>query len=312
MNLPQPRARRARATPPVRAAGSASRPYRRWTPYLFILPFFLIFLPFGAGSVLLGAGMSFTSWPVGQAPHFNGLHNYAALVHDDVFATSLYNTLKMLAGYLALLMPACLLIAVALQRLRDRSRNAVQVLLFVPVTMSLIAVAVVFDLLYNDNVGLVNGMLGWAGLGPVHFLTDPGIAPWSIVVLRVWRVLGYYAIILFAGLQGIPRDLYEAAAIDGAGPWQQFRHLTLPLLRPVTKFVLVAASIAGWELFAEPQVLTDGGPARATLTVVMYLYQASFEEFDLGRGAAAGVVLAALIIATTLLVNRALRSRTDA
>jgi ABC-type sugar transport system permease subunit len=288
------------------------RPYRRWVPYLFIAPFFALFLPFGAGSVLLAAGMSFADWPIGESPTFNGIDNYRRAIGDPIFGTAMGNTAEMLVSYLALLLPACLVVAVGLGQLRARTRSGIQILVFIPVTMSLIAVSMVFDLLYNENLGFLNRSLVSLGLEPVGFLSDPTLAPMAIVVLRIWRVLGYYAIILFAGLQSIPVDLYEAAQIDGAGPWRRFWNVTLPMLRPVTMFVLVAASIAAWELFAEPQVLTEGGPARSTLTAVMYVYQTSFLEFDLGKGAASSVLLAVLIIATTLVITRVLRSKTDA
>ncbi|MGI5149496.1 carbohydrate ABC transporter permease [Plantactinospora sp. CA-294935] len=295
-----------------RRARRDQRPYRPYLPYLFIAPFFALFLPFGAGSVLLAAGMSFADWPIGASPTFSGIDNYKRAIDDPVFGTALGNTTTMLLSYLALLLPVCLVVAVGLGQLRARTRNAVQILVFIPVTMSLIAVSMVFDLLYNENLGFINQSLARLGVEPIGFLSDPALAPWSIVVLRVWRVVGYYAIILFAGLQAIPVDLYEAAQIDGAGPWRRFWNITLPLLRPVTMFVLVAASIAAWELFAEPQVLTEGGPARSTLTAVMYIYQASFLEFDLGKGAASSVLLALLIITTTLVITRLLRSKTDA
>jgi ABC-type sugar transport system permease subunit len=303
-----------------RAAGrvpEASRPSRRRrpvrkypaaAPYLFITPFFLVFIPFGAGSVLLAFSMAFVEWPLGGVPDFVGIENFSKVLGDPLFGRAMQNTFLMLVGFLLALMPLCLFVAVLLKQLRQRTANFVQVAIFAPITMSLIAVALVFDLLYNDNVGFINGLLGNFGLGPVPFLTDADLAPWSIIAMRVWRVLGYYAVILFAGLQSIPEELYEAASIDGAGGWSQFWHITLPMLRPVTMFVLVASSIAAWELFAEPNVLTDGGPARSTFTAVMYVFQKSFSEFSLGRGAAASVVLAAAIIASTVLVNRLLRS----
>jgi ABC-type sugar transport system permease subunit len=293
-------------------SGRGGRPYRWWTPYLFVAPFFALFLPFGAGSVLLAAAMSFADWPIGESPTFSGIDNYRRTIEDPIFGTAMGNTATMLVSYLALLLPVCLIVAVGLGQLRARARNAIQILVFIPITMSLIAVSMVFDLLYNENLGFINQSLAALGLEPIGFLSDPALAPWAIVVLRVWRVVGYYAIILFAGLQSIPVDLYEAAEVDGAGAWRRFWSITLPLLRPVTMFVLVAASIAAWELFAEPQVLTEGGPARSTLTAVMYIYQASFLEFDLGRGAASSVLLAVAIIATTLVITRLLRSKTDA
>ncbi len=278
-------------------------------PYLFILPFFLLFIPFGAGSIVLAIGMAFVHWPLGQVPQFVGLDKFAAVLRDPVFATGMWNTVRMLAVYLLALMPLAIFVAVCLVQLGRRSVNVVQVVIFAPITMSLIAVSVIFDLLYDDRMGMLNGLLGAIGLGPVRFLTDAALAPWSIVAMRIWRVIGYYAIMLYAGLQAIPDDLYEAAAIDGANWWQRFFTITLPLLKPVTLFVLVAAGVGAWEVFAEPNVLTEGGPARATYTAIMYIFDVSFGRFDLGRGAAAAVLLAIAILATTALATLLLRSR---
>jgi ABC-type sugar transport system permease subunit len=301
-------------------ARRAPRPFRRRpgrkypasAPYLFITPFFLVFLPFGAGSVLLAFSMAFVEWPLGGVPEFVGVDNFTTVLGDPLFGRAMGNTFLMLVGFLLALMPLCLFVAVLLKQLRQRTANLVQVVIFAPITMSLIAVALVFDLLYNDRVGFINGLLGMVGLGPVPFLTDADVAPWSIIAMRIWRVLGYYAVILFAGLQSIPEELYEAASIDGAGGWAKFRHITFPMLKPVTMFVLVASSIAAWELFAEPNVLTDGGPARSTFTAVMYVFQSSFAQLSLGKGAAASVLLAGAIILSTVLVNRLLRSDKDA
>lgn len=282
---------------------------RALAPYLFILPFFLLFVPFGAGSILLAIGMAFVDWPLGQPAEFVGLQKFAAVLRDPVFFTGMSNTFRMLVGYLLVLMPLAIFIAVCLMQLGRRTVNIVQIAIFAPITMSLIAVSVIFDLLYDDKVGLLNGLLALIGVGPVKFLTSAEIAPWSIVAMRIWRVIGYYAIMLFAGLQSIPDDLYEAAAIDGAGWWQRLWTITLPLLKPVTMFVLVAAGVGAWEVFAEPNVLTEGGPARATYTAIMYIFDVSFGRFDLGRGAAASVLLAIAIIATTMLATLALRGR---
>ncbi|MFC0526102.1 carbohydrate ABC transporter permease [Phytohabitans kaempferiae] len=291
---------------PDRPRGPGRHP--RVAPYLFITPFFLLFLPFGAGSVLFALGMAFVDWPLGATPEYVGTDNFSTVLTDTLFGRAMSNTFRMLVVFLLALVPLCLFVAVLLRQLKRRTANLVQIVVFAPITMSLIAVALVFDLLYNERVGLVNGTLESLGFEPVMFLSDANLAPWSIVLLRIWRVLGYYAVILFAGLQSIPEEYYEAASLDGAGAWQQFRYITFPLLKPVTAFVLVASSIAAWELFAEVDVLTDGGPARSTLTAVMYIFQASFEEFSLGEGAAASAVLAVAIITSTLIVNRVLRS----
>lgn len=289
-------------------ARRGARKYPASAPYLFIAPFFVLFIPFGAGSVLLALGIAFVDWPLGQSPEFAGLDKFTTVLDDPLFGQAMGNTLYMLVGFLLALLPLCLFVAVLLKQLRRRTANFVQVVIFAPITMSLIAVALVFDLLYNERVGFVNGVLDLVGVGPVPFLTDADLAPWSIIALRIWRVLGYYAVILYAGLQSIPDEYYEAAQLDGAGAWQRFRHVTFPLLKPVTLFVLVASSIAAWELFAEVQVLTDGGPARSTLTAVMYIFGASFEQFDLGKGAAASVLLAVAIIVSTAVASRLLRS----
>lgn len=278
-----------------------------WAPYLFITPFFLLFLPFGAGSVALAFGMAFTEWPLGGSPSFVGVENLSAVLQDPLFGRAMSNTTLMLVGFMLALMPLGLFIAVVLKQLRMRSANIIQLIVFAPVTMSLIAVALVFDLMYNDRVGFVNGVVGMLGFETVGFLTDASIAPWAIIAMRLWRVVGYYAVILFAGLQSIPEELYEAAAIDGAGPLRRFWSITLPMLKPVTLFVIVASSIAAWELFAEPSVLTEGGPARSTYTAVMYIFDVSFSQFSLGEGAAASAVLAVAIIASTLIATRLLR-----
>jgi ABC-type sugar transport system permease subunit len=279
-------------------------------PYLFILPFFLLFLPFGAGSIILAVGIAFVDWPLGRPAEFVGVAKFAAVLRDPVFYTGMYNTFRMLVAYLLVLMPLAIFVAVSMAQLGRRSVNVVQLIIFAPITMSLIAVSVIFGLLYDDKVGMLNGLLGFIGIAPVQFLTSAEIAPWAIVAMRIWRVLGYYAIMLFAGLQTIPDELYEAAAIDGANWWQRLWSVTLPMLKPVTMFVLVAASVGAWEVFAEPNVLTEGGPARATYTAIMYIFDVSFGRFDLGRGAAAGVLLAIAIIATTGLVTLLMRDKT--
>ncbi len=283
---------------------------RGLAPYLFIVPFFLLFLPFGAGSIILAVGMAFVDWPLGRPAEFVGIAKFAAVLRDPVFYTGMYNTFRMLLAYLLVLMPLAIFVAVSMAQLGRRSVNVVQIVIFAPITMSLIAVSVIFDLLYDDKVGLLNGLLAVVGIDAVKFLSSADIAPWSIVAMRIWRVLGYYAIMLYAGLQTIPDELYEAAAIDGANWWQRLWNVTLPMLKPVTMFVLVAASVGAWEVFAEPNVLTEGGPARATYTAIMYIFDVSFGRFDLGRGAAAAVLLAIAITATTGLVTLLLRSKT--
>jgi ABC-type sugar transport system permease subunit len=282
--------------------------YRWYVPYLFMTPFLALFVVFWAGALLGAIGISFTNWRVGRDVRFSGVDNYVAVGMDPVFLQAMGNTLYMFVGYVVLMIPLALAIAVGLNQRWVRGRNVFQVIFFLPITMSLIVVAMIFDLLYNRQLGLLNGLLGLAGIAGPDWLGDSKVAPWSIIGLRVWRVVGYYAVILYAGLQAIPQELYEAAEIDGAGPTGRFWFVTLPLLKPVLLFVTVSASIAAWELFAEPWVLSQGGPARATFTAVMYIYRSAFINFELGRASAAASILALAIVVVTLLQLRFLRT----
>lgn len=282
--------------------------YGWYVPYLFIAPFLTLFVVFWCGAVLGSIGISFADWRIGRGVSFIGIENYAYVITDPIFHQAMGNTLYMYLAYIVVLIPLTLALAVGLNQEWFSGRNVFQVLYFLPLTMSLVVVALIFDLIYNRDLGLLNGLLGGLGLGGTDWLGDPQVAPRSIVALRVWRVTGYYTVILFAGLQAIPHDLYDAASIDGAAAPQRFWFITLPQLKPVLLFVTVSASIAAWELFAEPWILTGGGPARATLTAVMYIYRSAFLQFELGKGAAAASILAVAIIGVTLLQLRLLRS----
>lgn len=284
--------------------------YRWWTPYLFQLPFFALFLPFGIGAVMGALGISFADWRIGQGFSFAGLDNYRDALADPLFRHAMRVTFTLFIGFMVIVIPIALALAALLNANGLRGRKLLQLFFFLPVTMSLVAVALIFALLLDGRVGLLTNAIEAIGFNRPGFLTDPDLAPVSIVGLRIWRVVGFYTIILYAGLQAIPRDVYEAAIVDGATSWQQFRYITLPLLRPVTLFVCVAASIAAWELFAEPYILTGGGPARSTLTAIIYVYRTAFQNFELGVGAAAATLLALVIIATTLMLTRLLRERT--
>ena len=283
--------------------------YPPWIPYAFVLPFLCLFLPFGIGSTLGALGIGAVSWQFGRPTGFAGADNFVDVLTDPLFQHALGVTTRLFLTFIAISMPIAMFIAVAMQAMQSRWERVVQLVFFLPITMSLVSVAMIFALLYDDRLGALSTLARAIGFATPGFLTDPAVAPYAIVALRVWRVVGFYAIILYGGLKAIPAELYEAAEIDGAGRWQSFWHVTLPMLRPVTVFVLVMATIAAWELFAEPDILTNGGPARSTYTAIMYVYTAAFESFQLGHGAAAATVLAVLIIASTLIIMRLFGSR---
>jgi ABC-type sugar transport system permease subunit len=181
-----------------------------------------------------------------------------------------------------------------------RLKNAVKVGFFLPVTISLVVAAVIFEMIFAKGVGLLNIVQKGLGFGEIDWLGDPRFAIWAIIILRVWRALGYYAVIYFAGLQGIPGDVKEAARLDGCSPWQVTRYVTLPLLKPVILFGVIMSTIWALELFDEPWVLTKGGPADSTLTIVIYLYQAGFQYVELGYAAAVSYVLTLMIVAIAI------------
>ncbi len=278
---------------------------RALAPYLFVAPFFVMFFAFWVGPILASFSYSFVHWNGIQPPVFAGLDNYAHLVRDKGFVRAVQNTVVAGIVYTCLLVTTAvglaLLLDSAIRRLQVVFRTAV----FLPVCISLAVVALVFQLIFSKDVGLLDSLLRLAGLRGIGWLTDERVALWSIVLVRLWRATGYYAIIVLAGLQNIPRELMEAAHVDGATDTQVTRHITLPLLKPVIVFVAVVSSIWAFQLFVEPWLLTEGGPLDATLTMVIHLYRNSFQYLELGYGSAISWVLTLIILAFSALTMRA-------
>jgi len=228
------------------------------------------------------------------------LGNYRHLLADPRFWRAFRNTAEfvLVAGPLSIgvSLGAALLLDARLARWKPLFRTA----LFLPVVTTLVAVAIVWRYLYNPRAGLLNELLGLAGVAPIDWLGDPHWAMPAIILLAVWKNFGFNMIIFVAGLQSIPERLYEAARIDGAGTWRQFRHLTLPLLAPTFGFVVVTTTIGSLQLFAEPYVMTQGGPAESTTSLVLLMYEEGFRWWNLGYAAAVAFVLFAIILAVTL------------
>jgi ABC-type sugar transport system permease subunit len=269
---------------------------RGLTPYLFLAPFFLTFIAFWLGPIIASLGYSFTDWRGFATPRFIGFANYTKLFADPRFWVAVKNTLFYGVVYVTILNLSALALALCLDSLWLRFKNAVKVGFFLPVTISLVVAAVIFEMIFAKGVGLLNIVQKGLGLSEIDWLGDPRFAIWAIIILRVWRALGYYAVIYFAGLQGIPGDVKEAARLDGCSPWQVTRYVTLPLLKPVILFGVIMSTIWALELFDEPWVLTKGGPADSTLTIVIYLYQAGFQYVELGYAAAVSYVLTLMIV----------------
>ena len=285
------------------------------TGWAFSAPFLILFLVFLALPILASFLISFTDFSLGNlvdplsAP-FIGLKNYARLFQDSKFLQSSLTTAIFVVFGTALNLVVGLAAALALNRGISRFRAIFRVGYYLPVVTSIVAIAVIWRFLFNVDFGLVNGLLSQFGVRGPDWLANPTLAVGIIVGLLVWRNFGNAMIIFLAGLQGIPQDLYEAARIDGANRWQEFRHITLPMLRPTTLFLLVWTTIGFLQIFEEPFVMTQGGPLNKTLTLSMYVYQQAFNFFHQGYASAIAYTLFVVIAAITFIQFRFLRSET--
>jgi len=235
---------------------------------------------------------------------FAGLDNYIDLLQTPMFWKSLGNTAYLVViGVplsIALSLGAALLLNAPAARFKALFRTA----LFAPVVTTLVAVAVIWRYLFHTRYGLVNWGLGQVGINPVDWLGDPRWAMPTIILFAVWKNFGYNMVIFLAGLQAIPRDLYEAARIDGASRWQQFLHITLPMLGPVLLVVGVITVSGYFQLFAEPYVMTRGDPLQSTVSVLYFMFEEGFKWWNLGRASAVAFLLFLIILAVTTVMLR--------
>jgi multiple sugar transport system permease protein len=279
-------------------------------PALGLIVLFFV-VPVVAGFLL--AATDFDIYGIGDfsTARFVGPGNLAALLHDPVFWKALANTFYfvLVGGPLsvAVSLAAAMLLNARLVRLKGFFRTVY----FAPVVTTMVAVAVVWRYLYHPRFGLLNQILALFGLPDVNWLGDPRWAMPAIILMAVWKNFGYNMIIFVAGLQSIPTTLYEAARVDGAGPWQQFRRITVPALRPMLMFVGIITMIGYFQIFTEPYVLTGGtgGPLNATLSLVMYMYKQGFRWWNIGFAAAVALVLFVIILVGTLIQMRLQRER---
>ncbi len=281
----------------------------------FALPFVLIFAIFLAVPIVASLLLSFTDFglkdlrnPVGTS--FVGLQNYQELMGDRKFLTASANTAVYVLAGVPLTLLAGLAVAVALNSALVRFRTFFRVGYYLPVVTSIVAIAVVWRFVLNPDQGLVNLILASLGIQGPNWLGDPALAMPAIIGMIVWRNLGFAMVIFLAGLQTIPTSLYEAARIDGAGRWGEFRYVTLPGLRPTLLFVVVTTTIGYLQVFEEPFVMTEGGPLDRTLSIAMYTYQQGFRFFHQGYAAAIAYVLFVVVAVVAFVQFRILRSQT--
>ena len=273
-------------------------PFVAFSLGILLMPLFVVsFWPIVEGFILSFFRGSSVLRPDDE---FVKLRNYKDMLSDRIFRTAIVNTFKFSLMVLPMNILLSLPIALGLNTI-TRFREALRSAYFLPAVTSVVAVSIVWIYLYNPHVGLINTVVEVLGLMPQAWLSDPKWALFSIAVMWVWRDLGYNVVVFLAGLQGIPTYFYEAARIDGANGFQLFRYITVPLLRPVMQFVVIMTAISSFKVFDPIQVMTSGGPMRATTNLVFYVYEHAFEYLKMNQAAAASVVLFGIILLITLL-----------
>jgi ABC-type sugar transport system permease subunit len=305
------------------APGTRRAPRRRTNPgrkirrrntaigWTFILPNFVGFAILTLVPVLVLFYMAFTNWDVFGTATWTGLSNFKRLLHDSTFHTALWNTFY----YAVFHIPLTIVVSLALALLLNQKLRGVaffRTAAFFPYITSIVAIAIVWNLLFSPKYGPINQLLNLVGVAnPPGWTTS---AQWSmpaVIIVGTWREMGYYMILFLAGLQTIPRELYEAARVDGANAWQRFRSITLPCLRPTMFFVTVMLTIASFKILDLILVMTEGGPGTSTLVISQFIYQKGFQEFQFGYASAASVVLFLICIAITI-VQFVVNKRRDA
>ncbi len=267
--------------------------------YLFILPWLAGFVLFTAGPMVASLYLAFVDWdPLSSTAEWTGLSNLQRLVGDQLIWTSLFNT----AYYTFFSVPLRLLVALGAALLLNTAVRGLpffRTCFYLPSVVPAVASAILWMWLYNPSMGLFNMALTGLGLPRLNWLFDVNLAKPSLILMSLWSIGGIMVIFL-AGLQAIPRGLYEAAEIDGAGRWARFRHVTLPMLSPTILFNLVIGLIYSFQVFTPAFLMTQGGPVNATLFTVLYLYQVAFERFQMGYASAIAWVLFVVILIFTL------------
>jgi multiple sugar transport system permease protein len=273
---------------------------------LFLLPAMLVLTVFFFLPILAAFVLSLTDYDIyALANHDNyrwvGLTNYVRLSNDPRFWQALVNTFYFVGIGAPLTLVMSLFTAVLIDSKLTRVRTVWRTIYFAPVVTTLVAVAVVWRYLYHTRYGTLNYALGWFGIGPIDWLGDPRWAMFAIILLAVWKNFGYNMVIFMAGLQSIPQELFDSARIDGASAWRVLTHIKLPLLAPTFLFVGVTTMIGYFQLFAEPYVMTLGGPLYSTYSMVMFMYEEGFRWWRAGFASAIAFVLFAIIVVATLI-----------
>jgi multiple sugar transport system permease protein len=309
------------------AVATADRPVRRrrrrgirrmlfemrkeWSAYAMLAPFFILLGIFTLFAVGFSLYLSFHRWDIlnPQKPYV-GLNNYRELRSDAYFRQAVRNTAYFTLGTVPLSVAFGLGVALLLNQ-AIRGRAVFRTFFYLPVVTPLVVSGLIWKWVLNGDFGLLNYYIGKIGISPQLWLSDPSLAMPSVIAMSVWATVGFTMLVYLAGLQSIPQEYYEASSVDGASAWQQFRYVTVPLLAPSTFFLGVYLIISSFQVFDQIFVMTDGGPLRATTTVVYYIWQAGFQDFTMGYASAMAYALFAIIFVFTIVQVVMYSRRTD-
>ncbi|MDO5049819.1 MAG: sugar ABC transporter permease [Actinomycetaceae bacterium] len=285
------------ATPVSAAPSKRKSKLERWSGIPYVLPSFGVLLLIAIIPIIYTVYLSFTEYDVLSDPSWVGGANYEKLINDAKFWAALKNTVI----YTVFTVPLQIFIPIVLADLLSRTKEKwlsgfVRSVLFVPVVASLILVGTVWRFMLSGDTGFFNSILGYLGVDPVNFLGHPTWAMAVVITVSAWKNIGYFLVLFYAGVLDIPAERYEAASVDGAGPVQQFLHITLPGLRPVTLLCVILSTIWSFQVFDLVYIMTGGGPGGATTTIVMAIYQQGFKLFQMGSASAIAMVLLVIII----------------
>lgn len=278
--------------------------------YIFLSPILVLYTVFALLPIGMLFYLSFTEYSVLTPPQWIGLENYKYLfLKDTVFIKSMINTSCFVVGTIFPTLFLGLLFAILVNR-SLRGKGIIRSCIYLPYVTPVIAAALVWQFLYEPfEGGFMNYLLSWLGIKPINWLGTIRWALPSIMFMSIWRNVGFSMVLFLAGLQGIPERYYEAAKIDGANSVQQFWHITLPLLKPVILFILVLVTIGAFQVFQESYIMTEGGPALSTMTIVYWFYIVSFRSLSFGKGSAISFILAMMIFILSIFYLKVLKFR---
>lgn len=271
--------------------------------YLFVSPYLLHFALFIGFPLVFSLLLVFHRWDIVSPMVWVGLDNFAKLFRDNLFWQAMLNTGIFLLLHIPLQIAVALFLAIQLNE-RIKLRGFFRAAFFLPVVVSGVVISILWDQLYAKDTGVLNALLAQMGFPKIGWLTEPYLAMPSIALMATWKNVGLYIVLFLVGLQSVPPQMYEAADIDGAGAWQKFWKVTLPMLNPTIFMVVILSTIGGFSLFIEPYIMTGGGPMNRTLSAMLYIYKQGFFFYHMGYAATLGFAFALMVLVVVILQRR--------